>query len=110
MQGFAQEESLKDVLSSMIRSLVKQPERISIQELSGENSSIFDVELTGLESADAGRVMGKGGETASALRRILTSASGVRQRQCQVNFKQVGSVSQRPSESLGVSKTAGASL
>ena len=88
MKGFPPDEKLKDVLASMIRSLVKQPERIGVREFQERNISVFEVKMDHLESCDAGRVMGKDGRTAEAIRQVLRAAAGVRHRHCQLRFLQ----------------------
>jgi predicted RNA-binding protein YlqC (UPF0109 family) len=56
----------------MIRALVDIPEDVKISEISGEQTTVFELVVA---KEDLGKVIGKQGKTAKALRTILTGAS-----------------------------------
>jgi predicted RNA-binding protein YlqC (UPF0109 family) len=68
----ASEPTLKELLETMIRALVDIPEDVKISEISGEQTTVFELVVA---KEDLGKVIGKQGKTAKALRTILTGAS-----------------------------------
>ncbi len=56
----------------MIRALVDIPDKVKISEISGEQTTVFELVV---DKTDLGKVIGKQGKTAKALRTILTAAS-----------------------------------
>lgn len=68
----ANEPTLKELLLCMIRGLVDLPEEVSISEIVGEQTTVFEVVV---DKSDLGKIIGKQGNTAKALRTILTAAS-----------------------------------
>jgi len=63
---------MKELLSYMITHLVEKPEEVDIQESSVDQSVVFELRV-GKE--DLGKVIGKQGRTAKAIRTILNTAS-----------------------------------
>lgn len=68
----AAEPTLKELLECMIRALVDLPDQVSISEIKGEQTTVFELVVA---KTDLGKVIGKQGKTAKALRTILTGAS-----------------------------------
>ena len=68
----AAEPTLKELLDVMIRALVDKPLEVRISEVSGEQTTVFELVVA---KDDLGKVIGKQGKTAKALRIILTGAS-----------------------------------
>ncbi|MFM8313057.1 MAG: KH domain-containing protein [Deltaproteobacteria bacterium] len=68
----ANEPTLKELLETMIRALVDIPEDVRVSEISGEQTTVFELVVA---KEDLGKVIGKQGKTAKALRTILTGAS-----------------------------------
>ncbi len=68
----AAEPTLKELLEVMVRALVDIPERVRISEVVGEQTTVFELVVA---KEDLGKVIGKQGKTAKALRTILTAAS-----------------------------------
>jgi uncharacterized protein len=64
--------SLKDLVDFMARSLVDAPEKVQVNEIMGEQTTV--VELT-VAKEDLGKVIGKQGRTAKSMRTILNAAS-----------------------------------
>jgi predicted RNA-binding protein YlqC (UPF0109 family) len=68
----AAEPTLKELLETMIRALVDLPDLVRISEIIGEQTTVFELVV---DKTDLGKVIGKQGKTAKALRTILTAAS-----------------------------------
>ena len=68
----ANEPTLKELLETMIRALVDIPEEVKVSEVAGEQTTVFELVVA---KEDLGKVIGKQGKTAKALRTILTGAS-----------------------------------
>ena len=68
----AAEPTLKELLEVMTRALVDLPEQVRISEIVGEQTTVFELVV---DKSDLGKVIGKQGKTAKALRTILTAAS-----------------------------------
>lgn len=68
----AAEPTLKELLEVMVRALVDIPDRVKISEIIGEQTTVFELMVA---KEDLGKVIGKQGKTAKALRTILTAAS-----------------------------------
>ena len=68
----AAEPTLKELLEVMIRALVDIPDSVRISEIVGEQTTVFELVVA---KEDLGKVIGKQGKTAKALRTILTAAS-----------------------------------
>ena len=68
----AAEPTLKELLECMVRALVDIPEEVRVSEIVGEQTTVFELVVA---KEDLGKVIGKQGKTAKALRTILTAAS-----------------------------------
>ena len=68
----AAEPTLKELVEVMIRALVDIPDRVKVSEIKGEQTTVFELVVA---KEDLGKVIGKQGKTAKALRTILTAAS-----------------------------------
>jgi predicted RNA-binding protein YlqC (UPF0109 family) len=58
---------VKKIIETIAQALVDQPDRVSVTEIDGLHTSI--VELT-VAKADIGKIIGKQGRTAAALRTL----------------------------------------
>lgn len=63
---------LKDVVEFMVKSLVDHPEQVEVKEVLGEQTTVVELKVA---KQDLGKVIGKQGKTARAMRTILTAAS-----------------------------------
>lgn len=63
---------LKDLIEYVSKSLVDMPDSVSVQEISGEQTTVIELKV---DKTDLGKVIGKQGRTARALRTILNAAS-----------------------------------
>ncbi|MEW6440309.1 MAG: KH domain-containing protein [bacterium] len=65
-------DSIKDLIEYIARALVDRPDQVKVSEVEGEKTSV--IELT-VAKEDLGKVIGKQGRTARAIRTILSAAS-----------------------------------
>ena len=65
-------DSMKDLIEYIAKALVDHPEQVRVSEVEGERTSV--IELT-VAKEDLGKVIGKQGRTARAIRTILSAAS-----------------------------------
>jgi predicted RNA-binding protein YlqC (UPF0109 family) len=64
---------MKDLITKIAQALVDQPDQVSVAEIEGENTNVLELSVA---KSDMGKVIGKQGRTAQALRTILSAASG----------------------------------
>ncbi len=65
---------MKQLIESMAKALVDKPEDVVVSEVEGEKTTVFELRVA---QTDLGKVIGKQGKTARAMRTIL-SASGTK--------------------------------
>jgi predicted RNA-binding protein YlqC (UPF0109 family) len=70
-----QAEELRKLIEDIVRVLVDEPSKVSVAEVKGENMIVYELRVS---AEDVGRVIGKGGRTANAIRTLLRAASGRR--------------------------------
>ncbi len=62
---------LKELIEFMARALVDTPEKVRVSEIVGEQTSVIELRVA---KEDLGKVIGKQGRTARAMRTILSAA------------------------------------
>ena len=72
MSGTGDSTSLKDLILLMAQMLVDHPEHVEVNEIKGNQTSVIELKVA---KEDLGKVIGKDGRTARAMRTILTAAS-----------------------------------
>ena len=65
-------DNMKDLIEYIAKALVDAPDQVKVSEVEGEKTSV--IELT-VAKEDLGKVIGKQGRTARAIRTILSAAS-----------------------------------
>lgn len=63
---------LKELVDTIARALVDDPDAVEVVEVSGGSTTIIELKVS---KDDCGKVIGKHGRTAQAIRTILTAAS-----------------------------------
>ncbi len=63
---------MKVLIETMVRALVDEPDFVSVTEVRGMHTSILELKVS---KSDIGKVIGKQGRTADALRTILSAVS-----------------------------------
>jgi len=62
----------RDLVEKMARALVRHPEQVRVSEIVTDQTLVIEVEVA---HRDIGRILGKKGRNADAMRTILTGAS-----------------------------------
>ncbi len=65
-------ESMKDLIEYIAKALVDEPDQVRVSEVEGEKTSVIELNVA---KEDLGKVIGKQGRTARAIRTILSAAS-----------------------------------
>jgi predicted RNA-binding protein YlqC (UPF0109 family) len=63
---------MKELIMQIAQALVDNPDRVEVGEVSGEQTSVIELRVA---KEDLGKVIGKQGRTAHAMRTILSAAS-----------------------------------
>jgi predicted RNA-binding protein YlqC (UPF0109 family) len=63
---------MKDLIEYIAKNLVEKPDAVVVNEVAGEKTTIIEVSV---DREDIGRIIGKKGRTARALRTILNAAA-----------------------------------
>lgn len=63
---------MKELIEYIAKALVDHPDQVKVSEIGGENTSVIELVVA---KDDLGKVIGKQGRTARAMRTILTAAS-----------------------------------
>ena len=63
---------MKELIERIAKALVDKPEEVVVSEIVGPNTSVIELKVA---KDDLGKVIGKKGRTAEAMRTILTAAS-----------------------------------
>ncbi|MEN6318091.1 MAG: KH domain-containing protein [Syntrophaceae bacterium] len=63
---------MKELITAISKSLVDKPEQVDVREIKGESSLLIELRVA---KEDLGKVIGKQGATAKAMRLILNAAS-----------------------------------
>lgn len=63
---------MKDLVQYISEALVDKPDEVKVHVVEGENSIILELKVA---ADDVGKVIGKGGQTAKAMRKILSAAA-----------------------------------
>lgn len=63
---------MEKLVKYIAEALVDRPEEVQVKSIVGENSIIIELRVA---PDDVGKVIGKGGQTAKAIRKILSAAA-----------------------------------
>ncbi|MCX5840523.1 MAG: KH domain-containing protein [Deltaproteobacteria bacterium] len=63
---------MKELIKFMAQALVDFPDQVEVSEVAGEQTSVIELRVA---KEDLGKVIGKQGRTAKAMRTILSAAS-----------------------------------
>ena len=66
------EFTMEELLAFLAKSLVDNPEDVSVTKVDGENSVVYELRVN---DSDMGKVIGKQGRIAKSIRTIIKSAS-----------------------------------
>jgi hypothetical protein len=63
---------MTELLEFLVRSLVEDPEAVEVEELEEDGDLVYEISVA---DGDLGRVIGKGGRVANAIRTIAKAAA-----------------------------------
>ena len=66
------EQTMKELITYIAQSLVDRPESVTVAEVPGNHTIVFELKVA---KEDLGKVIGKQGRTATAMRIILSAVS-----------------------------------
>ena len=70
---------MKALIELIAKSLVDTPEEVAVAEVEGERTVVFELRVA---TTDIGKVIGKQGNTARAMRTILSAAGAKLSKRC----------------------------
>ncbi|NIP29911.1 MAG: KH domain-containing protein [Candidatus Dadabacteria bacterium] len=65
-------DRLKELVGFIAKSLVDNPEQVEVTEVAGEQTAVLELKVA---QEDLGKIIGKQGKTAKAIRTILSAAA-----------------------------------
>ena len=74
---------MKEILETIITTLVSDKEAVTIKQIDGEQSIIFEVKVA---DSDMGKVIGKQGVIAKSIRTIMKAAASKENKRVSVEF------------------------
>jgi len=63
---------VRDLILTIVKALVDKPEEVDLQEVEGEKTTVLELRVA---KDDVGKVIGKQGKTARAMRTILNATA-----------------------------------
>lgn len=70
---------LKELVEYTAKSLVDKPDEVQVVEVEGEQTTVLELRVA---KEDLGKVIGKQGRTARAIRTILSAAASKEKKRC----------------------------
>jgi len=70
---------MKDLITYIAKVLVDKPEEVVVTEIEGEQTSVIELRVA---KEDLGKIIGRQGRTARAMRTILGGASAKMKKRC----------------------------
>ena len=64
---------MKDLLVQIVKALVDNPEQVQVNEIESTQTVVLELRVA---KSDMGKIIGKQGKTANAIRVLLNAASG----------------------------------
>ena len=64
---------MKDLITEIAQALVDKPEHVLVTEIEGDHTNVLELSVA---KSDMGKVIGRQGRTAQAIRTILSAAAG----------------------------------
>ena len=74
---------MKELLETIIRSLVSKQDAVSINEVEGEKSIVLEVKV---DKADMGKVIGRDGKIAKAIRTVVKAIASKEKKRVTIEF------------------------
>jgi len=74
---------MKQLIEEMVKTLVDHPEQVFIQEVAGQQSIVYEIKV---DPSDIGKVIGKQGKTANAIRALIRAAAAKNGKNAVINI------------------------
>ena len=74
---------MKEILESIIKNLVSTPEAVQINEMQGQTAIVYEVKVA---EEDMGKVIGRQGRVAQAIRTIVKAIASKEQKRVTIEF------------------------
>lgn len=74
---------MKEILESIIKNLVSNPETVQINEMQGQTAIVYEVKVA---EEDMGKVIGRQGRVAQAIRTIVKAIASKEQKRVTIEF------------------------
>ena len=74
---------MKETLEIIIKNLVEFPDEVSVKEVAGEKSVVYEVKVA---ETDMGYVIGREGKIAGAIRTVMKALAAKEQKRVSVEF------------------------
>ena len=74
---------MKEILETLIKSLVEHAEEVNITEKEEGNTTVFEVKVS---QTDMGKVIGKQGRIAKSIRTLMKSVAGKEHKKIAIEF------------------------
>ena len=65
--------TVKDIIKYIVQGLVDHPDQVEVSEIEGKEIAVLELKVA---KEDIGKIIGKQGRTAQAIRTILSAVSG----------------------------------
>ncbi len=78
---------MHELVTMLVKGLVDKPEQVTVKTIEGERSIIFEVRVA---DDDLGKVIGKGGRIANALRTIVRAAGTKERKSIWMDINKLG--------------------
>lgn len=63
---------MKDFIETIVKALVDNPDQVEVDEVVGTRTTVYELHVA---QGDLGKVIGKSGQTAKAIRTLLAAAA-----------------------------------
>ena len=74
---------MKDLVRALARALVREPDAVLVHEYEERGGTVLELEVS---PQDRGRVIGRGGRTASAIRTLVDAVAARQGRKCELEI------------------------
>ena len=74
---------MKEILQTIIENLVEDKSAVSINEIAGEQSIVYEVKVA---ESDMGKIIGKQGKIASSIRTIMKAVASKEHKKVSIEF------------------------
>ena len=76
-------QDIRELIETIVKAIVDNPDQVSVKELEGERVCIYEIKVA---DNDAGKVIGKQGQTAKAIRTIVSAAAVKKNKRAEIEI------------------------